>query len=228
MSYSYQKGFSWPLALFGLVVTIILVGMIVPLFTFSRSGGPLTEAHNNAKAIAGALNIFRQEYGRYPCDFTRKILEEKGHDNLPSGTSANAYLAQLVATGIIDSETYFFAPGMEGIRRGDDEKASGRLLEKGENGFAYIMAEGGESLGGDISITPLVIAPIRRSDGPPVFDPEAYGDRYVYGAVDGSSKQGEIQEDGTAARKGHAHLFEGGPDSLFGDETPVIKYPLGF
>ena len=227
MSYSYQKGFSWPFALFGLVVIVILGGVFTP-FIFSR-GRPHNRANAiyNAKVIAGGLSIFRSEYGSYPCDATRKILEERGADNLPHGTSANAYLAQLIVD-FVDSEIYFYTPAVEGIRKGDDEMTPGRLLEKGENGFAYIMAEDGESLNFDRGDTPLVIAPIKRAGTHPVLDREAYDGKYVYGTAEGSARMGNIDDDGTALSEGRAHLFEGGRDSLFGNQTPVIKYPLGF
>lgn len=230
MSYSHQKTYGWPHLLFALVLLVVLTGIIIPLLpgNFTRSAGPRTEALNNAKAIAGGLVTFKTDHGAYPCAYTRKELEEKGIGNLPPGNSANAYLAQLVVTEIIDSETYFYATGMPGAIKGDDYIGSpDKLLAKGENGFAYIMTTDEEALSDVKSITPLVIAPIIKGGKKPTFNPIPYKDYYVYGAVDGSGKQGKISPTGQAMSKDRDHLFATGPTSLFGEETPVIKLPLG-
>ncbi len=224
MGYSFQKGFGWPHVLFVLVLIVVLAGIFLPL-TFSRSGGPRTETLYNAKAIAGGLVSFKTDHGAYPCAYTRKVLEEKGL-KLPPGNDANAYLAQLIVTEVIDSETYFHAANMPGIIKGDDYiKTPEKILSKGENGLAYIMTSNEEALSDVKSITPLVIAPILSNGEIPTFNPEPYQDYYVYGAVDGSGKQGKISPRGHAMSKDRAHLFQTGSDSLFGDEIPIIKMP---
>jgi len=199
------------------------------LGNFSRAGGPRIEALNNAKIIAGALTAFSTDYGSYPCAYTRRQLEEKDSINLPPGTNANAYFAQLIATEIIDSETYFYAPNIEGTVRGNNLiNSPENLLAKGENGFAYIMTQNEEALSDVKSITPLVIAPIIQGEENPIFDPIPYQDYYVYGAVDGSGTLGKISPTGQALSKGRSHLLESGTvNSLFGTEIPVIKSPLG-
>jgi len=155
-------------------------------------------------------------------------LESEGFDNLPPGTDANAYLAQLITTEIIDSETYFFASGVKGAVKGDDiTGTSDKLLARGENGFSYIMTEDEEALSDVKTITPLVIAPIKRVGDNPTFDGNPYADQFVYGAVDGSGKLGKIGKEGQAMSKGRDSLFQTGTDSLFGDEIPVIKAPTG-
>jgi len=212
-----------------IAIIAVLAGIGTPLILRAQKQGALTEAGNNAKAIAGGMNIFRGEKGRYPDQSTRESLEEGGEDRLPEGTSANAYLAQLVVTNMVDSETYFYASGVKGVtKKGDDIKRPGELLKKGENGFAYIMAEDEESLGGDVSITPLVIAPLKKTGEMPLFDPSPYGGKFVYGAVDGSSKQGTISDKGIAESDGRESLFDAGRDSLFGIDTPIVKAPEGF
>ena len=226
MSYSYQRGLSWPLVLFVVVLGFIVFGLFSQPFLFSRRGtGHLTEAGNNAKTIAAALYLFRQEYGSYPDQKTRELLVAQGHDHLPESDHANAYLAQLLAVGLIDTETSFFA-SLEGVEKGDDEMGPGEILAAGENGFAYVMAETGAALADDISIMPLVLAPVTQGGRNPRFDPKAFGGKYVYGAVDGSSKQGNIGEDGRAMSKGRSSLFETGSNSVFGLEIPVVKMPL--
>jgi prepilin-type N-terminal cleavage/methylation domain-containing protein len=224
-----MKGFTLVELLVVIAIIAVLAGIGTPLILRAQKQGALTEAGNNAKNIASALNLFRNDKGSYPDISTEESLIEDGIDNLPDTKDANAYLAQLIVTGFLDTETTFFAKGVKGVTdKGDDIMRPGELLKRGENAFAYIMAEDDYALGGDKSIMPLVIAPLKRVGENPTFDPSPYGDKYVYGAVDGTSKQGEIGEKGEAKSKGRKSLFELGRDSLFGSDTPVVKAPTGF
>jgi len=210
---------------FTLVELLVVIAIIAVLA--GQKAGARTEALNNAKAIAGALVTFQTDKGSFPDARTREQLEED-HENLPEGDNANAYLAQLMVTEIIDSETYFYTPGARGSVKGDNLiGTSEKLLAQGECGFAYIMAENEESLFDVKSITPLVIAPMRKNGENPPFDDNPYAGYYVYGAVDGSGKQGDVGKNGEASSKGRDSLFQTGPDSFFGDDIPVIKAPLG-
>jgi hypothetical protein len=226
MSDPPKKNLTWLHILFALILIVVLAGLSTPLISHESKAGARTEALNNAKAIAGGLITFKAEYGYYPSGATRQTLEAEGITNLPSGHTANAYLAQLVVTEIIDSETYFYALSPD-IRKGDDIIGTPeKLLAPGENGFAYLMTLNGEPLSDVRSNTPLVIAPVSLVNGVPTFDPIPFADSYVYGAVDGSGKQGQISPTGQAMSKGRTHLFENNtPDSLFGDEVPVILFP---
>lgn len=230
MSYHHQKGFGWPHLIFTLLLLFVVAGIVFPLVFRERHGGFRIEALNNAKAIAGALESFHKEYGMYPGEESRDLLAREHDDRFRFEDDANDYLAQLLVTDIIDSESYFYAGGVKGAIKGDDIQGSpDKLLAKGENSFAYIMAENKKPLTDFSSVTPLVIAPITAGtqNGIPLFDPGPYADKYIYGAVDGSGKIGEIGKTGLPLSKGRIHLFQTGPDSLFGDETPVVKYPLG-
>lgn len=226
VTYSYQKGFSWGHVLLVLALVFILAAIIPPFILVEAKQGALTEAGNNAKNVASALNLFRHDFGCYPDQKIREMLVEKGYDHLPEGDHANAHLAQLIVAGYLDSETSFFVPKIDGIEKGDDRMTPGKFLAAGENGFAYIMAEGRVSLSSDKAITPLVVAPAIKGGRVPLFDPAPFGGKYVYGAIDGTSKQGDVGDDGLPLSKGRAHLFETGSDSLFGSDIPVVKMPL--
>ena len=241
-SYSLQKGLGWPDVLFGLLVFVAAILIFLPLIFRSSPGEERTKALANAKSVVGGLISFKDNYGSYPCDETRIKLEGNPHDSsindplfldvgpnvLPSGTSANAYLAQLIASDMIDQERVFFAPGVPGTREGDGIMGSAdKLLAPGENGFAYIMAPDGMPLTDTKSYTPLVLAPVKGpGEHEPVFDPKVYGGKLVYGLVDGSSSVVDIDEDGKAISLGRKSFFQRGRDSLFGTDTPVVKYPL--
>ncbi len=223
-----KKGFTLVELLVVIAIIAVLAGIATPLILRAQKAGARTEALNNAKAIAGGLVSFKTDKGAYPCAYTREQLESDGIDNLPPGEDANAYLAQLVATEVIDSETYFYASGVKGAVKGDDIiGSSDKLLARGENGFSYIMTEDEEALSDVKSITPLVIAPVKSGGENPIFDGNPYADYYVYGAVDGSGKQGKVGKEGQAMSKGRDSLFQTGTDSLFGDEIPIIKTPTG-
>jgi len=231
MSYSSQKGLTWLNVFFFLVLAIVLVGLAIPLILRKSPGGARTEAINNAKAIAGGLVAFKTDKGAYPCAFTREALEKDGFNNLPKGTDANAYLAQLIVTDIIDDEGVFHASGVR-VRvlpqKGDSIKGTPEpLFAPGENGFAYIMAANEEPLTDVTSNTPLVLSPLLEAGKKPTFDSEPYKGEGVYGAVDGSGKFFSIDENGHASTKDHEELFATGPGSLFGADIPIIKPPGG-
>lgn len=235
MGSSLKKGLGWPQVLFALFLFVVLGGIFTPIiFGPTCGGGTRTEALNNAKEIAGGLATFREEYGVYPCHETLELLRKKdGYEGeeyrIRDQDDANAYLAQLLVTEIIDSETYFYAAGVKGAVRGDDIIGSAdKVLARGENSFVYIMTLNNKPLTDVKSITPLVMAPVKTKGEIPLFDGNPYADYYIYGAVDGSGKQGKISPTGLPLSKGRTHLFQTGTDSLFGDETPVVKYPLGF
>lgn len=222
-----KKGFTLVELLVVIAIIAVLAGIATPLIMNANREGARAEALNNAKSVAGGLMKFKMDRGSYPSAFTREALEDR-YDNLPEGTDANAYLAQLVVTGIIDSEGTFYAPGVRGAIKGDDLKAAGKLLAQGENSFAYIMGENENALMDDSSMTPLVIAPLLQAGERPTFDDKVYAGKYVYGVADGSGKVGEVSKDGQASARGRDSLFQTGADSLFGRDVPVLKAPTGF
>ena len=81
MSYSYGKGWNWILVIFGILLFLVLIA-ILPPYSFSRQGSARDAALNNAKSIAQGLIDFKNEYGAYPCEFTREALESNGYKNL--------------------------------------------------------------------------------------------------------------------------------------------------
>lgn len=221
-----KRGMGWKSFLFLFIVITVLVGIATPLIQRTQKAGNRTTALSGCKALAGGLVSFHFEYSHYPCNLTREALKKEGFKNIPTGNDANAYLAQLIATEFIDSETYFYCKAGKGYHKGDDEKDTPHnILAPGENSYAYVMAQNGESLLDTHSMTPIVIAPIISAGIIPKFDASLYADQYVYGAVDGSGKVGKIGPDGRALSPGREHLFQTGHDSLFGQQFPDVKLP---
>lgn len=222
-----KKGFTLVELLVVISIIAVLAGIATPLILRAQKSSARNEALNNAKGIAQGLIDFKNEFGAYPCGFTAESLADS-HDNLPEGNDANAYLAQLILSGSIDSETFFYASGVKGAVKGDDIKGTAdKLLARGENSFAYIMAPDEEPLSDVSSKTPIVMAPIKKGGESPVFDDSPYANYYVTGLADGSASQAKIGKNGEALSKGRSSLFEAGPDSLFGDDIPTIKLPTG-
>jgi hypothetical protein len=180
-----------------------------------------------SKPVAEGLLSFKMEQGSFPCQATRKLLEDDGIDFLPSGTSADGYIAQLVATDNIDSEKIFTLPGLFPPKMRDCLRYTGSLLDPGENSFAYIMAPDEKPLTYSKNDTPIILVAIaEEGQKEPIFNHRIYGNKFVVGLVDGSSTAGDLDENGHAVSEARESFFQTGPDSLFGKDTPVLKYPL--
>lgn len=141
-----------------------------------------------------------------------------GIDKLPKGASANAYLAQLVVTRIIDSEKYFYAQGVHGIVKGDDRTEPGELLKPGENGFAYVMFPQGKPPEDIPDETPLILTPVSAGGFVPGFDPAPYKERCVAGRADGTGVIVPIDDQGYAVEKDGTLLFND-------TRNPLSKHP---
>ncbi|MDB4369989.1 hypothetical protein N9Z23_01735 [Akkermansiaceae bacterium] len=224
---SHHHPLSWPSVILGGVLLFLSAQVISAQLFFNGGAQRRTKALANAKLIAGGLLVFKSEMGAYPCDATRKVMEEDGIKNLPVGKSANAYLAQLISSEAIDSEKAFHTPE-KGFKKGDDDtKTSKTLLAPGENGFAYIMAKGGKPLTDTRAFTPIILATIgRKGEGEPVFNADIYGGKFVMARVDGSAGTGDLNEKGHLRSSGRDSFFQTGRDSLFGVDIPELAYPL--
>ncbi len=223
-SYSYQKGFTWLHGLLLVAILIALAGLISPLTLKKAKAGDRTKALANAKSVVGALLSFKADKGAYPCDATREVLAQDGFTNIPTGNSANAYLTQLLVADAIDTTAPFSVAGTQFTKQ---NRWSKNDLAEGTNGFAYLMAPNGAPLTDTRSFTPLILAGIVAQGSEPVFDKKVFGGKFVFGRVDGSSAAGDLDENGHAVSEARESFFQTGPDSLFGKDTPVLKYPLG-
>ena len=226
MTPSHQKGLSRIEVLVTILVALGVLVIVVTVFLRHRSNLERTNALNNAKALAGGLVAFKTDMGAYPCESTYEAMVSDGWENLRAETDANAYLAQLLATDIIDDEGVFYATGVRIPTKGDCIKGTTRtLLAPGENDFAYIMAANEEPLTDVSSNTPLVLAPLLKAGEVPTFDPKPFNGKGVYGKADGSGALFTINKKGHAVSEDGVELFATGSGSLFGKETPVVKAP---
>lgn len=214
--------------LFLVVIVIGLAGIIPPTILIKSKVSNKALGTNNAKEIGNALLTFVENYGSYPSDETKQQLFEDGFKELPHGNDANSYLAQLLASGAVDSESIFYIKNMKGIRKADNQfGTSESMLSKGENGFGYVMLKGDRPLKSPGSIVPLVIAPLIADGSDPRFDPKPFADQYIYLTPDGAVSGGKISDDGIPIAKGRGKegLFGAGKNSVFGKDIPDVKMP---
>lgn len=190
----------------------------------SSPGGERTKALANVKSIMGGLLSFKPYYGAFPCDATRGELAKEEFINLPTSNSSNAYLTQLLVAESIDNPAPFSVPGTKFTK---NNRWSKNDIATGTNGFAYLMAADGALLSDTKSFTPHILAEIVTIGTEPVFDAQVLGGKFVFGRVAESSEARDLDENGHVFSTDGGNLFQTGPYSIFGKNTPVLKYPLG-
>lgn len=201
-----------------LLATLYVITLISPMVIRSgsdRSG--IRETVFNARRIGLALMEFENEYGAFPNEETRVLVEKKHGTAIPlEGKSSNALFRQLFAAGFTQSEAMFYTKS-QGKRKPDGNITLGELLKKGEVGFGYIA---GLSMDGNPA-RPIVFCPI--IPGTDRFDPKPFDGKAVILRLDNSATTLVIDKNG--------HAFSGGSNILSPDNpvwkgrAPDIRYP---
>ncbi|MES2981444.1 MAG: hypothetical protein V4727_03940 [Verrucomicrobiota bacterium] len=198
-----------------------MIALVVPpLFTGTLDkGSNKAPAISNLKQIGLALFDFENDYGSYPDSETAKDVTDAfpnhGHDL--SGNSSNALFRQLIATGMIPDEEFFYTESRNS-RKPDGNIAPGEALKKGEVGFAYIS---GQASAGNPSRI-LLLSPL--IPGTTKFDPKPYDGNAIALHIDQSASVYKIGKDG--------HIYDkNGLDILspehprWNGKAPTIHYP---
>jgi len=213
-----REPFGWASWLVLAVVIASLAGLTQPKVIRSRKASDQTEATRNLRQIGIALCEFENDFGELPNDHTADLVTqacpEHGH-NL-SGTSSNALFRQLFAAEIILSEQMFYAE-VPGTRKPDGDIDPGKLLEKGEVGFAYVA---GLSSKGNPA-RPIAFAPV--IPGTNRFDPEPFDGYAVFLRIDNSVSSVVIGKDGHCRIGGIDILSVENP--IWDGKAPDIRYP---
>lgn len=188
-----------------------------PIVIRSHRNSPHTDAVNNARQIGLALFEFDAEYGKLPDASTISAVRKKTGTLMPLGTkTANDYLRQLIAAGIIDNEATFHA-AIAGSKKPDNRIAGTHALEQGECGFSYLS---GLSFSGNparpILVTPLI-------PGTDRFDPTRFDGKAVILKLDNSVSSMSIGNDGHVMIFGQNLLDPENP--VWGTDKPVIMWP---
>jgi hypothetical protein len=193
------------------MVLIVFIGVlsILGLLLFGPSlfrqrggrGHEMTRAISNARQIGLALFEFEIEHGKFPDPLTVAAVQKATGSSLPLGTaSSNDFFRQLVASGICQSESMFYAQ-IPGCRRPDNLIHASFALEKGECGFSYLA--GLTSMGNPkrpIVVTPLI-------PGTDRFDPKPFDGKAIILNADNSVSSLPIEKDGRALFDGR-HLLD--------------------
>jgi hypothetical protein len=144
-------------SLIGVFAVIALLSGLNPPYPRHRKKAGQTQAVSNGRHIGLALHEFAQEFGRFPDETTVERVRSKYPTDMKLGTgSSNAMFRQLLATGIAQSESIFYAKIAEAKVPDGDFKGE-KALEKGECGFSYfsgLKPEGDSSR--PVAITPLI------------------------------------------------------------------------
>lgn len=213
------KPFSWRFCIIQIVLIAILVGLATPYVIEQKKMADQTRATGNLRQISLVLYEFENDFGSYPSEATAQLVtrQHPKHGHVLSGRSSNALFRQLFAARYVTECESFFYAKIPGVRKPDGDTSPGKLLEKGEVGFAYVAgltSEGNSSR--PIAFTPMI-------PGTKKIDPEPFEGRAVFLRTDGSVSSLIIGKDG--------HCRIGGIDIL-SSENPIwdgkatdIRYP---
>lgn len=204
----------------GVGVVSILILLALPHFLRRGAGGDdQTEAVNNARQIGIALFEFEMEYGSFPNESTAAQVKS---NNLASpltlgGGSSNELFAQLLASGICQSESIFYAK-TKSVKKPDNRwTTDATALAPGECGFAYIA---GLSTAGDPS-TPIAFGPV--IPGTMIVDGKSNDRKAVVLKMDNSVTSVPIDASGKIIYR-HMDLLDP-RQSYWHGKAPDVRWP---
>lgn len=203
-----NKGFTLVELLVVIAIIAALAAMATPVIMKQNKKAAMTEATNNAKQIFYLMVEFDGDFGEFPSDTSKDDIE--AGDITLGTTSSNDFFRQFFAGRYTQSEEIFYAKSK--ITKKPNNALKGDTLSEGECGFAYIK---GQSTS-DNTGRPLVMAPME--DGEQEFDPDPYDSKCVVLRIDGAVKQLRLNNDNKAILSGTQTLFDGGEDSVWGDD----------
>lgn len=228
MNQKLRPGFTLVELLVVIVIIAALAGLTAPMVMRQRKKADQTEATNNARQVGMALFEFETEYGSFPDRDTATAVAEATGSNLNmSGDSANDYFRQLIAAGIAQAETMFFAKAPY-TRKPDDIMNGAKALAAGENGFGYIMNGNiGFGIGGTPS-RPIIATPLLNAATDGTFDPDPFDGKAVVLRLDNSVRSLQIRKtDKKVSLGGGQTLLQTGENTVWGSDTsPRLRAPL--
>lgn len=140
-----------------MISLLVLAALSAPQILKSRKFVIQTEAVNNARQIGLALFEFKMQYGKFPDAETVAGVRLKTGSDLDLGTtSSNDFFRQLLAAGIAQTETMFYAK-VKGARKPDNNYIRGEALKSGECGFTYFLgAKSTDNPRRPLAVTPMI------------------------------------------------------------------------
>lgn len=213
-----QKKRKW-IWVVGIPSAILMAGMsIAPLLVRNRCcKTPAGESIRNLQQIGMGLFEFQSEYGDFPAATTIHAVQTATESDIPLGTvTSNDFFGQLFASGMVQSESIFYAQ-VAGTHKPDDNLTRTEVLRKGECGFTYFLG----AKPTDNPSRPLVIAPM--IPGTDRFDPKPFKGRAVFLKMDCSVTSLPIDNDGHILIDGRNMMDPHHP--IWDSHAPVIAWP---
>jgi hypothetical protein len=215
-----------------IVVALLLWAMPRQMLVRSQHKYIQTNTISHAHQIGVAMLEFEREFGRFPDQSTAaKVPPMEGMEWKLGDSSANDFFRQLIAAGVTDNETMFYADTAFSKKPDNLIIPGEKALAPGEVGFGYLMNGNSAFNTRGNPVRPLACAPL-GFDGKTVsdrtFDVSVYGGRAVLLRIDNSTASLPILKSSRMpAIGGGRFLLDTGPDTVWGDSvTPVIVPPL--
>ncbi|MDA7882466.1 hypothetical protein N9A94_09205 [Akkermansiaceae bacterium] len=211
-------------------VLLLIIGLLaIPKLRKMKADANESKVRAYLSSLGIAMTEFDSQYGDFPSKLTKELLQDEGC-KLPEGDTANAYLAQLLASKTIDSEKVFYVPGLDGTKEGDDVIDSPETtLARGENGYGYVIPNenGFLSAGVRSSREPVLVVPVLKGGPNPKFDRRLFQGSGLLLHLDTSvgnypiNTQSELLDSKTGK-----NLFHPGDDTIWGKSTTIdVKAP---
>lgn len=212
-----------------IVLIPMLAGLATPAILRAKKRADQSVTTNNMRNLGVMLHAFEQDWGSYPSGAVLAANPE-AFPGVREGESSNALLSMLISGGYIDGEGLFAAPGVSKPRRTPDDVISppARMLEPGECGMGYVLLQGGRGMSSsDNGSRPLLVTPLDDGQGgpDPRFADRPFNGKAVYLRIDQAVKQNRIDEDGWVQLPDGTGLFETGPGTVWGDDSPDVRGP---
>ena len=207
--------------MWGVIVSVLLIlfgVLLAPTLIRCRKKADSTEAVSNARQICLALFEFQTEYGKFPDTETVAAVRLKTESDLSlGGVSSNDFFRQLLATGIAQSETMFYAKA-DWTRKPDNNFVRGEALITGECGFTYFLGAGPT----DNPKRPLVVTPM--IPGTDRFEKlKGFDGRCIILRMDDSVSSLPIDKDGHVLIDGRNMMDPHHP--IWDGHAPTIAWP---
>ena len=213
-----RKTIRWRFWLLQIVLIAILVGLVMPYVFSLKKKADQGCATCNIRQLGFALLEFEADFGSYPGEATAQLVTNKNpnHGLDLSGVSSNALFRQFFAARLTQSESMFYAWIPDG-RKPDGDISPGKLLEKGEVGFAYVAGLSSEGN----PYRPIAFVPV--IPGTTKFDPKPFHGNALFLRGDNSVISLKIRKDGRAYIGGIDPLSPENP--IWDGKAPDIRYP---
>lgn len=201
------------------ILALILAWLALPMFVRrGHRGHGQTEAINNARQIGIALFEFEAEYGKFPDASTASEVKRRCVTPLTlTGNTSNDYFAQLIASGIAQSEPMFYAKAKGSVKPDGKMDSDATVLVHGNTSFAYIAGLDSKAN----PSTPVIFGPV--IPGTSTLDTKVYDGKAVVLKLDCSATSVRIDAKGRIMIYGFDLLDSKNP--IWNGKAPDVKWP---